>query len=89
MSFILLILLFKYLRLSFQYLQLSQPYSLQVSSNSRDGITTSESPIMTRKPRKSSILTHTDLEEDEDDYEDEEDDLRENLDKHNEGNYLK
>ena len=68
-------------------LQLSQPYSLQVSSNSRDGVTNSESPIMTRKPRKSSILMHTDLEDDEDDYEEEEDDLREIGDKQNEGIY--
>ena len=44
---------------------------------------------MNRKPRKSSLLIPTDLEEDEDDYEDEEDDLRESLDKHNEGIYLK
>ena len=45
----------------------------------------SDSPIMGRKPRKSSMLINTDFEEDEDYYEDEQDDFEEDLDKENEG----
>ena len=47
---------------------------------------TSDSPMLGRKPRKSSMLINTALEEDEDYYEDEHDDFEDNLEKENEGN---
>ena len=48
-------------------------------------MTNSESPMLNRNPRKSSMLINTDLEEDDDYYEDEHDDFEENLEKQNEG----
>ena len=60
-------------------------YFQQASSNSREEIATSESPIIRRKPSRSSMLINTDLEEDDDYYEDEHDDFGEDLDKENEG----
>jgi hypothetical protein len=45
---------------------------------------TSVSPLMCRKPRKSSMLT--DFDEDEDYYEDDHDEFEDNLEKESEGN---
>ena len=54
-------------------------------SNSREGLTNSESPMLGRKPRKSSMLINTDLDEDEDFYDEDHDDYEETLEKINEG----
>lgn len=58
--------------------------SKQISSNCRDGLTSTDSPIMGKPPRKSSMLINTDFDEDEDYYEDDHDDFRESNEKDNE-----
>lgn len=62
-------------------------YDYQISSNCRDGLTSTDSPIMGKPPRKSSMLINTDFDEDEDYYDDEHDDFRESHEKDNEGNF--
>ena len=67
-------------------LQFNKNYNIQkVSTNSREGLTNSESPMLGRKPRKSSMLINTDLDEDEDFYDEDHDDFEETLEKINEG----
>ena len=67
-------------------LQFNKNYNIQkVSSNSREGLTNSESPMLGRKPRKSSMLINTDLDDDEDFYDEDHDDFEETLEKINEG----
>ena len=74
-------------------LQFNKNYNIQkVSTNSREGLTNSESPMLGRKPRKSSMLINTDLDDDEDFYDEDQDDFEETLEKINEGKnkgYLK
>lgn len=57
----------------------------QVSSNSREGLTNSDSPMLGRKPRRSSMLLNTDFEEDDDFYDEDHDEFDEPLEKQNEG----
>ena len=67
-------------------LQFNKNYNIQkVSTNSREGLTNSESPMLGRKPRKSSMLINTDLDDDEDFYDEDHDDFEETLEKINEG----
>ena len=67
-------------------LQFNKNYNIQkVSTNSREGLTNSESPMLGRKPRKSSMLINTDLDDDEDFYDEDQDDFEETLEKINEG----
>ena len=48
-------------------------------------MTNSESPILGRKARKSSMLINTDLDEDDDFYDEDQDDFEDRLEKQNEG----
>ena len=56
-----------------------------MSSNSRDGLTNSDSPMLGRKQRKGSMLLNTDLDEEDDFYEEDHDEFEEQLEKPNEG----
>ena len=58
---------------------------LKVSSNSREGLTNSDSPILGRKARKGSMLINTDLDEDDDFYDEDQDDFEDQFEKQNEG----
>ena len=60
---------------------------MQAPSISRNGQIASDSPMIGKKPRESSMVLNTDIDEDEDYYEEDEDDAREFGKKQDGGNY--